>query len=78
VSSPRRSEDFHRARSQDCSIALGLHISQFPDMAIHVLECVAIHKTVILRIVEGFASRRDLLSNYFIDFLSAFRGQPAR
>src|SRR5262245_5134973 len=45
-----------------------LHESEFPNMSVKVLKSVTIHKTVVLRLVEGHVSSRTRLANHFIDF----------
>src|SRR5215510_791541 len=52
-----------------------LHEGEFPNMSVEVLKSVSIHKTVVLRLVEGVASSRTGLANHFIDFTPATRRQ---
>src|SRR5262245_41366067 len=51
------------------------HEGEFPNMSVKVLKSVTIHKTVVLRLVEGCASRHTRLANHFIDFTPAGRRQ---
>src|SRR5262245_54453140 len=44
-------------------------------MSVEVLKSVTIHKTVVLRLVEGSASSCTRLPNHFIDFTPAGRRQ---
>src|SRR5215813_8481514 len=52
-----------------------LHAGEFPNMSVEVLKSVTIHKTVILRLIEGCSSSRTRLANHFIDFTPAGRRQ---
>src|SRR5215510_12023734 len=50
----------------DCA---GLHIDQFPDMAIQVLKSMSVHKAVMLRFLMGLATGGYCFANERIDFL---------
>src|SRR5215470_16032000 len=52
-----------------------LHEGEFPNMSVEVLKSVTIHKTVVLRLVEGCASSSTRLANHFIDFTPTGRRQ---
>ena len=49
-----------------------LHVDQFPNVTIQILKSMAIHKTIVLRLIVNSASRGDCFSNHLIDSCSAF------
>jgi hypothetical protein len=53
----------------------GIHVGQFPYVAVGILKSVPVHETVILRLVVSRSSSSDRFANQIVDFASTVARQ---
>src|SRR6267142_2201235 len=53
----------------------GVHPENFPDVAVEVLEGVAVHEAVVVRGAECFAAGGGGFADHVVDFIATFAGE---